>query len=178
MCTKKRTGIIYFITFASVLQMNILKPAFMKTTSIMIILMIATFTMSAFASEKNSKTLTELRASQSYKHINIVGEMDVQLVSNSNPGISVEGTEAQIRNTITMLKGDTLFIYLVQPAGTKDKVFVKLNIGEIQTLSADGKMKVTSDGEIDTPPFTIKRSGGADVKIKFKELKDQQKVTG
>lgn len=144
----------------------------------MIILMIATYTMSVFASGKNSKTQTEQRASQNYKHINIVGEMDVQLISNVNPGISVEGTEAQIRNTITMLKGDTLYVYLVQPATTKNKVLVKLNVGEIQSLTVDGKMKVTSSEAIDSAPFVVKKSGGAEVNIDFKAQKDQQKVTG
>ena len=147
----------------------------MKIKKIALLAVITMASIGAYAQKKVKEPFKEKRVSNTYRHINIQGEMDVLLIQNEKPGVEVEGSVEQVKNTVTMLRGDTLYIYPGNGEASrsmdKNKVVVKINIEDILTLEVNGKTKVESQGYLKSDLFTIKSDGGAEIKIDVKAEK-------
>src|SRR5689334_6364844 len=58
----------------------------------------------------SSDVITETRTSSPFHSIQVKGEFEIKLMQDQEPFLTVEGTEYQVGNTVTILRNDTLFI--------------------------------------------------------------------
>jgi hypothetical protein len=146
----------------------------MKTKFKLLAIVLSILSLQTFA--RNNTPQTEKRTSAPYHYLNIQGDMNVTLVQNSTPELTITGTTTQLMNTVTLLRNDTLFI-TASSSGNK-KVSLKINIDNLTGLFVNGKTKIECDGYINSDIFSIKADGGSEIKIDVKTLKADSKATG
>ena len=150
----------------------------MKNKTLLLIAMSVTLAMNVIAQSNTQTTLTEQRSSLPYHYINIKGEMNVKLVQDEMPGVSVEGTNYQLGNTVTMLRSDTLFVYQTNRRKSDGKTWVTINVNDLALLEVSGKTKVDCSGLVNTDYLTVRAKDGAQIKLDVRALKVQSEVTG
>ena len=126
---------------------------------------------------QSNTIITEPRTSAPYHHLHIKGEMNVKLLQNEVPGVSVEGTAYQTGNTVTMLRNDTLYVYQTNVRKTDNKTFVTINVDELVSLDVNGKTRVNCSGLVNTDYLTIRAHGGAQIKLDVRALKVDSRAT-
>jgi len=142
---------------------------------IVVLVMLA---MNVFAQGNSSDLITEARTSSPYHFISIKGDMNVKIVQDDMPGVTVRGNLYQIDNTITALRNDTLFVYQTNTRKHDSKVLLTINVENISLLEASGNTKVDCTGLINTDLLTIRAYNGAQIKVDVRALKVDSKVTG
>src|ERR1051325_501801 len=102
----------------------------MKTT---IILFIALLTTAMYGAAQSSDRIliTDARTSKPYHFIHIKGEMNVKIIQDEAPGVTVEGTNYQVENTITWLRNDTLLVYQTNKRKSDGRVLVNVHVDNI-----------------------------------------------
>ncbi len=120
---------------------------------------------------QSNTIITEPRTSAPYHHLHIKGEMNVKLIQNEVPGVTVEGTSYQTGNTITMLRNDTLFVYQTNIRKRDRKTSVTINVDGLVSLEVSGKTRVNCSGLVNTDYLTIKAIEGAQIKLDVRALK-------
>src|SRR5690349_3081171 len=85
-------------------------------------------------SQNSDVMISEARTSQPYHHLHIKGEMNIKLVQNETPGLTVQGTSYQLGNTVTMLRNDTLFIFQTNVHKRDSKTFLAINVNDLVSL--------------------------------------------
>jgi len=135
--------------------------------------------LSSNAHSQNSNTalILDSRTSKPYHHLHIKGEMNVKLVQNEVPGVSVEGTTYQTGNTVTMLRNDTLYVYQTNIRRSDNKTFVVINVDDLVSLDVSGKTRVNCTGLVNTDYLTIRAHGGAQIKLDVRALKVDSHAT-
>lgn len=128
--------------------------------------------------QNNNALVFESRTSKPYHYINIKGEMNVKIVQDETPGVTVAGSKFQIDNTVSMLRNDTLFVYEANTRKKDSKVFVTINVKNISLLEVNGKTNVECDGLINTDFLTIRTYNGARIKLDVRALHVESKATG
>lgn len=134
--------------------------------------------MNGFALNPENGMTTEMRTSKPYHFIHVKGEMNVKVLQQETPGVSVEGSGYQMMNTITILRNDTLFVYQTNIRKGEAKPFVTIGINDLSLLEVSGKTKVDCNGLINTDYLTIRAYDGAQIKVDVRALKVDSKVTG
>jgi hypothetical protein len=136
----------------------------MKTKIILTLTLIAAMTGTFFLNAKEIIE-SESRTSNPYHFIVIKGNFDVTLIQNETPGITVMGTNSQVKNTVTMLKDDTLYVYVINESKSTKRTEVKINVNELNSLAVDGKSKVEGIGLVNSNQISIKADGGAEINL-------------
>lgn len=149
----------------------------MKNKIILLIVMLAVSAMSVAAQSESNISLTETRVSMPFQYISIKGDMNVKLVQDETPAVTVEGTGYQLGNTITMLRNDTLFVYQTNIRKGDSKTHVIINVNNISLLEVSGKTRVDCSGLLNSDYLTIRANQGAQIKLDVRALKVQSEVT-
>lgn len=135
----------------------------MKTRIAIVMLMLITaFSVTAQTGKSGH---SEMRKTDSFHYINIVGEMKVKLIQSVEPMVVVEGNSFQIGSTVTMLKSDTLFVYQSNIRKSDGKVRVSIYADEIKFLDVKGKTTVDATG-YNKEFGSVRTKEGAQVKLK------------
>ncbi len=151
----------------------------MKKKILLLVVMLITSATAIIAQKNdNNVIVTEARTSKPYHFINIKGEMNVKIVQDEMPGISVEGTNYQLDNTITWLRNDTLFVYQTNVRKSDSKTRLMINVDNVVLLEVSGKTRVDCSGHVDSDILTIRAKEGAQIKLDVRALKVDSKVTG
>lgn len=126
-----------------------------------------------------SALISELRTSKPYHAIVMKGDAELILVPSDKFEITLEGTEAQIMNMVTLLKDDTLFITQTNNKDKKNqRTRVIVGIDELVALHVKGKTDVSANGYINTNILTIRAEEGAVVNLDVRALKVKAKSLG
>jgi|GEM_PF-3210325 len=149
----------------------------MKSKMIIFIAVLVTLSMNLSA-QGNSALVTENRTSNPFHYIHIKGELNVKIVQDVVPGVTVEGANFQVNNTITMLRNDTLFVFQTHVRKKDSKTSVLISVDDISFLEVSGNSKVDCTGLINTDFLTIRAYDGAQIKLDVRALKVDSKVTG
>jgi hypothetical protein len=149
----------------------------MKNKITILIVMLVAWAMNVTA-QSSDVYFSETRTSKPYHFIHISGEMNVKIVQDETPGVTVEGTGYQIGNTITMLRNDTLFVYQTNTRSTDSKTRIVINANDIVLLEVIGKTKVDCSGLVNTDYLTVRAKEGAQIKLDVRALKVDSRVTG
>lgn len=144
---------------------------------IIFIAMLSTSAMCAVANGNNNGLVSQSRSSKPYHYINIKGEMNVKIIQDKTPGVTVEGSKFQVDNTISMLRDDTLFVYQAN-IRKESKVTVTINVDNISLIEVNGKTNVECDGFINTDFLTVRTFNGARIKLDVRALHVDTKATG
>ncbi len=136
------------------------------------------FSLANFA-KAESAIISELRTSNPYHAIVMNGDAELILVPSDKFEITLEGTEAQILNMVTLLKNDTLFIIQTNNKDKKNqRTKVMVNIDDLVALHVKGKTDVSANGYINTNILTIRAEEGAVVNLDVRALKVKAKTLG
>jgi hypothetical protein len=108
---------------------------------ILAVTIILAFVVQMSAQNDLKEYLSEARTSENFHFISINGEMNVKIVQNEIPGVTVRGSKFMVMNTITMLKNDTLFVYQTNTR-KGEKVSLIICADNIGNLQVSGKTKV------------------------------------
>lgn len=133
--------------------------------------------MNALAQSENVLA-TEERTSAPYHYIHIKGDMNIRIVQDEIPGVTLEGTNYQLENTVTLLRNDTLFVYQTNVRRSDNKTRLLINVENVSMLEVDGNSKVDGSGLINSDYLTIRAYNGAQIKLDVRALKVDSKVTG
>lgn len=150
----------------------------MKHKILFLIALPVALAMNVRSQNDNNVSFTEQRTSKPYHHLNIKGEMNIKLVQDEVPGVTVTGTLYQTGNTVTMLRNDTLFIYQTNARRNDNKTFVTVYVDALVSLEVSGKSKVNCTGLVNTDYLTIRAYSGAQIKLDVRALKVDSKATG
>jgi len=117
--------------------------------------------------------LSDYRTSQPFHYISISGEMNVKIVQHETPAVAVVGSGYQLGNTITMLRGDTLFVYQTNIRQRDDKTYVTIFANGITHLEATGKTKVVFSKLFNQDYLTVSAKDGAQIRLDVRSRKVQ-----
>ena len=148
----------------------------MKTRTTLLIALLLTTAIHGFA--QSGETFSETRTSMAYHYIQVKGEMNVKVVQENLPGVTVEGSRFQLANTITMLRNDTLLVYQTNTRKGEAKPTVIISVENISLLEVSGKSKVDCSGLINADYLTIRAYDGAQIKLDVRAIKVDSKATG
>jgi hypothetical protein len=145
----------------------------MKKKISLLIAMSVTLAMNVVAQSNNDAILSESRTSKPFHNINIIGEMNVKIVQDETPSVSVDGNKYQLDNTITMLRSDTLFVYQTNIRQRDRRTSVTINANGITRLEVSGKTKVDCLKMTNTDYLTVSAKDGAQIKLDVRSRKAQ-----
>ena len=134
--------------------------------------------MMATAQKSDREHGIDVRSSKPYHFINIRGEMNVKIIQDTQPGVSVEGSYFQQLNTITLLKNDTLYVYQVNVRRDESKPKVVIRVNDLMLIEAKGRSKIICSGFVSADYLKIRASEGAQIKLDVRALKVESIVTG
>src|SRR5690349_16100771 len=103
----------------------------MKSKIFLFIILLGTASAKLAAQQNERAFETDSRTSKPYHSIHISGEMNVKIVHDETPGVTVKGSGYQIENTVSMLRNDTLFVFQTNTRKGEGKTFVKINVDNI-----------------------------------------------
>jgi len=146
-----------------------------KITMMVLALLLITITPAVFA---GNSQVTDVRVSQPYHYVNIIGTLDVKIEQGSDFGITVKGTQYQVYNTITWRRNDTLFVYQTNYYKSEIKTKVIIHVSDLVLLEAKGNVKVDCSGIINSDMLTVRAYDGAKIKLDVRALKVDSKATG
>ena len=150
----------------------------MKNKIRLLIALPVVLSINALAQSAVNRVITESRTSAPYHHIQIKGEMKVKLLQDKMPGVTVEGTNYQTGNTVTMLRNDTLFIYQTNIRRTDAKTIIKINVDDLASLEVTGRTTVNSNGLVNTDYLIIRAYAGAQIKLDVRAMEVDSRATG
>ncbi len=136
------------------------------------------FSFAQYAKAETAKT-SEVRTSKPYHSIVMKGDAELILVPSEKFDITLEGTEDQIMNMVTLLKDDTLFIVQMNNRDRKNqRTRIMVSVDELVALHVKGKTEVSASGYINTNILTIRAEEGAVVNLDIRALKVKAKTLG
>ena len=150
----------------------------MKSKITIFIAVLLTLAMNSVAESSDHVLVTDSRTSTPFHYINIQGEMNIKIVQEEKQVVTVEGSQFQVDNTVTILRGDTLFVFQANVHKNESKVLVTINIKNISLIEVTGKTNVVCEGLINTDYLTIRTHNGAKVKLDVRALQVDSKATG
>ncbi|HNS11815.1 MAG TPA: DUF2807 domain-containing protein [Bacteroidia bacterium] len=150
-----------------------MKKTFMLSASLFLLLLI---THSVIA---ETHSYSEVRSSDPYHNIAMVGDAELVLVPSDKFEISLEGSKDQIINMVTILKNDTLFIQQTNKKDRKNsRTRILVSVNGLKALHVKGNTDVTANGYINSDILTIKAEQGAVVNLDLKASKVKSKTLG
>lgn len=150
----------------------------MKKIAAILTIVLCLFTCVKFASA-GSAVLSEVRTSQPYHSITMQGDAELVLVPSSEFEITLEGTNDQLMNMVTLLKDGTLHIIQTNNKDRKNqrtRIFV--GVKELTSLYVKGHTEVSANGLIDTERLKIRTEDGAAVNLDVRAHQPKSKTLG
>ena len=134
--------------------------------------------MQVIAQDNDSFLVTEARTSAPFSYISIQGGLNVKIVQDNLPGVTVRGTKFQVGNTVTWLRNDTLFVFQNNIRRQDGRTSLTISVENISLIEVNGNTRVDCTGLINTDLLTVRALNGAQIKLDVRALKVDSKVTG